>query len=438
MADNFYKKIKEILENPPPFEADEKAIADLERRLDAAAKPASGPRYFHLAWMIPLLLLPFLLAGGFAYSKYKALNEKLDEVTRHLKLVTKDTQVHTYVTYHYDTIFRTIYKDVIVQKTEAPAPAPLWGSSLGSGGFHFNLGGYASPEFLRAGSESSVGLRFRAPQVWNPFVTPSTPASVSGSADSEMAEFSPHSIQKVASLPIRRVWWRAPRPAFVLGEKLNEPEMKYVHPKANPLLYFVPNGVNFGLNYQPRIYGRAWNHGYGGNGIGLVFGLNFPGGWTLQSGIERLYTTFEVKEADQFSNYPILGPNEPGDILKELYLDGSYWQVPFVFTKHFNKDGVLKPWFGIGVVANNAQKQRFKYEYKGATDDYELRQTFKSGTFSLNNLRANVGLSYALSDHFAFRLGLLYQRGLNKGPNEFFRFNQFSAQIGLNYSIGAY
>ena len=116
MEDNYFDEhLKNILENPPDFEPDAKAIADMNRRLDSDQQTARR-WVLPLWWLIPLLLLPFLFGGIYLFTKYQKLNRKLDDLTLHTTKFYQDTINNQHITYQYDTIYRVIYQDSIVKR----------------------------------------------------------------------------------------------------------------------------------------------------------------------------------------------------------------------------------------------------------------------------------------------------------------------------------
>ena len=57
----------------------------------------------------------------------------------------------------------------------------------------------------------------------------------------------------------------------------------------------------------------------------------------------------------------------------------------------------------LGLVAYRPLQQRLIYEYIDGTDEYTLENTFKNGSFSVDNLRVALGFEYSLGKHFFYR-----------------------------------
>lgn len=97
--DDFYKNIKDNLENrpEPPFE--ESAWQNMERKLDK--KPWSGAGLAGWFWVLPFILGGLLLSNIFFYKELNEANGKINK----LELIA-DTIYKTKVIYHYDTLYR--------------------------------------------------------------------------------------------------------------------------------------------------------------------------------------------------------------------------------------------------------------------------------------------------------------------------------------------
>ena len=54
-----------------------------------------------------------------------------------------------------------------------------------------------------------------------------------------------------------------------LEEKLNDPNWEPTKTKVNPLLYFVPKGMNVGGSFMPIVSGKANSKRYSGKNFGI-------------------------------------------------------------------------------------------------------------------------------------------------------------------------
>ena len=433
MEDNYFdEKLRDIFENPPPFEADEVAIADMKRRL-TEGQTKSHRGIAGLWWLLPLAFLPLLLGGFFFHNKYQNLNQKLDELNIQLTHFQQDTITKNYVTYHYDTIYKTIYKDVIIERhfEKSVVPPPHLGGFYNPYSTAPNLSRSPLTDFLRSGGLGNFGQKGFNSQ--NPFFQ--NESLLPENSDEQAADFfKNYSPENIGLLSLKTI---KPYTRFNnLEEKLNDAEWETAEIKANPISYFIPKGINVGGNYMPEIRGKADTKTYSGKNFGIATSIEFHKGVELQIGLERMGYKYELKDPATFVNYPTLPPDNSGDFLAELKVNLSSLQIPLVFKKYFRNKKDIKPFVGVGIVAQKPLKQKFIYEYiNGAIGEYKLNQTFNEGEFSINNVRANLGVRYHLSDHFSAQTELLYQHGFDQGVGEYFKLRYFGWNVGLRYHL---
>jgi hypothetical protein len=421
--------LKDILENPPPFEPDTAAISDMKKRLNESdVKSRRG--IWGLWWLIPFLLLPFLLGGVFFLNKYQELNQKLDELNIQLSHFQRDTAHEHYVTYHYDTLYNTIYKDVFIERRfeKSVVPPPSLKGFYRPYSGHSNLSEMHSlTDFLVYRNGQNLGTKGLNLANLPGLSSLDNPLS----KEELLADLIRNERIDNIGLKVIDSYSRFEK----IEDKLNDPKWEPTIHKANPLLYFVPKGGNIGGNYTPIVAGKANSKGYSGKSFGINGSLEFYGGIEMSLGLERLNFGFEVKESSQFANYPLLPPDNTNDALSELKPSFSFLHIPIVFKKYFRKDKDLKPFFGVGFVAQKPLKQTFVYEYIDdvSNDEYKLNQSFRDGDFSFDNLRTNIGLKYRLLDHFSAQAELVYHYAFNQGSEEYFKLRYWGANVGLRY-----
>ena len=115
MEDNYFdKKLKRILESSPDIPVDPLASQDMLRRL-RASKETRHKRSGLMAFL-PLLLLLFLLGGGYLLYKVNNLNHQLISLHQQLNNQSSTVQIDTItrnqVIHHFDTIYRVVYQKV--------------------------------------------------------------------------------------------------------------------------------------------------------------------------------------------------------------------------------------------------------------------------------------------------------------------------------------
>jgi hypothetical protein len=432
MEDNYLdKKLKDILENPPHFEPDAAAISDMKKRLDKSdVKSHQG--ISRLWWLVPLLLLPFLLGGVFFLNKYQELNQKLDRLNLQLSYFQRDTTHENHITYYYDTIHNTIYKDVIIERRfeKAIIPPPSLKAFYRPYSNNSNLSEVTSlTDFLVYRNGQNLGTKGLNLANLSGLSSLDNPLS----KEELLAELIRNERIDKIGLKVINYYSRFEN----IEDKLNDPNWEPTIHKANPILYFVPKGGNIGGNYTPIVAGKANSKGYSGKSFGINGSLEFYGGIEMSLGLERLSFGFEVKEPEQFAIYPLLPPDNTNDLLTELKPSFSYLHIPLMFKKYIRKDDKLRPFFGVGFVAQKPLKQNFVYEYVDDVTDqeYKLNQSFKNGDFTINNLRTSIGLNYHFLDHFSAQTEFVYYYAFDQAPTEYFKLRYWGANIGLRYHL---
>jgi hypothetical protein len=430
MEDNYLdKKLKDILENPPPFEPDIAAISDMKRRLEQSESKKTKP-IFVWWWLFPLLLLP--LFGGLVifFKNYKNLNDKVDELTIQLKDYQENTAAIKNITYHYDTIVNTIYKDVIVERRfEKSTSYPFYQRAYQLPYLsNINLSKSSSlTDFLFSTHQNQLFQKGAYFSNWGRLDTEDSPEKTENS----LARF-------IQNQPIDRVGFK-PINSFYgkedLSEKLNDSDWKPFERNVNPLLYFIPKGVNFGAKFTPAAFGKANERSINPNVLGINASLEFYEGIEMEVGFERLGFGFEIKNQAEIQAYPMVAPDNTNDFLKELKGSFTYIQIPILLKKYFRQDKDFQPLFGVGFTAQKATKQSFKYEF---IDDltnleYERSLSLNQGDFTMNNLRTMVGLRFKFWKNLSAQSNIVYHHSFDKGAGEYFKINYWGADVGLRY-----
>lgn len=440
MEDNYFdNKLKDILENPPEFKPDARAISDMERRLDAPInnKPS---RAAWLWWLLPLFFLPFLFGTIFFYTKYQTLNTKLNDLNSQLIHYQKDTTSQNYITYHYDTIYNTIYKDIIVERhyERQVVPPPIRYATFGNYSNPSNLLG--SRNLTDFGVYSAGNVFGQPPNVFSaPFIN-SGQFLEKGLSRQELLEkefdLKNRIAERIKDLDLEEVETYKRFRHIHLQEMINDPNWEPFERNVNPIRYFVPKGINVSFAHSPTNNGNFSDANYSGKSVGLYAALEFHKNIQLQIGAENLGLEFEIKDQSLYTKYPIVNPDDPTDFLKELKVNTKYLQIPIIFQKSFRMNKVLQPIFGVGIVATKPYKQNIKYEYISSNvGEYDKNQTLKAGDFSVNNIRTTIGLNYNFWRKWSLHSEFMYQHAFEQGAGEYHKLNYFGWRTGLKYSF---
>ena len=448
---NFDNKVRDILGNPPSFDMPPSALEDMKRRLN---ENPSSSRRGAAWWWLPLLLLPFLLSGLFLFSKYQSLNNQVNALSLQLSKIQKDSsQTHKLITYQYDTVYTTIYKEVIIERRyEAAAsnayqvtdastlpyyhPSTLNLSNLQQR--YFNVQsmdwdlGQTGPLLLNSGPNSSFSSTMRnASPLFNRarslvgLVNPN-----SDPARSNQALLSAFDNLSLLDAPLL-----APVDRLVPNELLEEILPLSTEPSVNPAYYLVPTGLSIEARYMlfsvPSTAGLEKTTAFG-----LAAEVKFPGPIRLQVGAELLNTSIELKDPADYANYPILPPNDPADFLEEVKGAFRFLQIPVGLKMVFRREKKYRPFISAGIVARKPIQQKFNYEYISSSQgEYKINNTLNDGAFSINNFRSGLGLEYPFFKKFAANTTLYYQHGFGLTSGDYFQLRYWGLNIGLRYKL---
>ena len=435
MEDKYFdKKIKSILESPPAMRPDANALADMKRRLDNINTPREHSSK-GLLWLLPLLILPFLFGTLFFYQKYQNLNQEINKLQSQFTQLNQNKIQNNYITYHYDTIYRTIYKDKIIErqfeKTIVPPP-PILNSYFAynnSNGYHPQHHQVLTDfSFLKKGIFNSIDDQLTNGRG---FVNGKN-LGLKGLTNFIELEATDKNLDAIDYLSLNPL--NHNNELNVLDEKLNDVHWKVSKKNTNPIFYVIPTGINAGVDRMQWVRGNTGSKNFSGSSYGVNGSLEFPRGVEMQIGAEWLGLSFELKAQDDLSSFPTLPPDNPGDLFKELKVGLSYIQIPVVIKKYFRDKKSLQPMFGIGFVAYRPLKQKFSYEYiNSSLVEYNSSQSFSDGDFSANNLRFNLGGRYSFRKRYIFQAEATYQHAFEQGTGEYFKLQYWALNLGMRY-----
>ncbi len=442
MEDKYFdKKIKGILESAPDLEPDELAVQDMRKRL----KELPGRKRRSFLYLIPLLLVPFLMLGGFFYKKYSDLQKQLVLLNTEISTIKQyqktDTIFEKTTIHHYDTIFNVIYREHYVKaskekiRTYTGFQSPFYNQGLlYSETFYTpyilsrSLGKPSNSLFtFRPGSglfntSRSVLFPNELGIVPNPFTKKEEKIDYWSIAFSQLDKKGPFFLPPLT--PEIPQWVQELEPDVPEDYDL----------KVKPAYYFIPNGIAAQASWNPAVIlfdafdNRGTIYGLGG-------GIRFPGGRSLNLGVELLNTDFEIKDMALFDQFPIRNPDDPTDVLAELKGNFSYLQVPVTMRQSFFNESKFKPFINIGFTAVRPIRQRFVYEYFNSSGEYSLSDTFRAGAFSVDHMRFGIGGEYEIFEKTSLLGEAIYQQGFSQGTGEYFKLRYFALNLGLRYNL---
>jgi len=442
-TDDLFKK---MLENPPPMRPDLDALEVMNQRLEEVGKEPKRP----LWWLVPLLLLPLLLGSFFVYNKYQTAQNIIEELNTQLSDFQKNTKKEIFTKkvtiYEYDTIVRTVYKDVFVNRIREE----IFETSTNKSGiftddspYHFAIkklnlaftnksntfdNSSIQPsqlELLRNGKVLSLGQMERFLDNGNDI----------GRENYERTNKDYAKVNALNKLTFfnNRFFYEHPLPNSDHFLNLTPPSNI---DKINPLWALVPTGLQVGFNWSPIGKNKTILGNNNVKAIGLIGEVEFTKNTRLQVGLDYLSTALKAETQEEFSLFPPATPDAPSDILSELYGDFIYLQVPLTFKYIFQPDKRWKPSVGIGIIARLPLKEQLTYEFfNGQIGEYKQLQDLTSDGFAINNLRGMIGIEYNLYKGYSIQAEGYYNHQYGTTTNPYFKLRYGGVNIGLKYKF---
>ncbi len=448
--DDLFKK---ILEMPPRMRPDLKVLEDMNRRLDAAAVEQDKKRGLLWWWVIPLLLLPFIFGTFFFYSKYeqakKTIIEKNLQLTTLSSTIQKnqlDTAIQRLTVYQYDTVYSTVYQDVIVKRKIEQSNEVIVGNQIG---------------FYQSFSPALATNTFK-PIVFSPLddlvTNTSTPSSAGiyrndnslslGSIASLLSADKTPNNQGIETVSKTDYDWSITLAINSLSFLNNRFEYERPLPpsdhffalstkkgteRINPLWYFVPTGFQAGINWSPVSF---LGTNFTGKSIGLTGEVEFTKNTRLQFGLDFLTISTKANSPDEFNHFPRITPNDPTDFYKEIYGDFTYFQVPLTLKYVLQPDKKWRPFWGIGLIARLPLKEQFRHEFISVQGgEYRLTEPLNEGAFSVKNMRGAIGVEYSLRKNISLQGEGFYNYEFGAASNPYFNLRYGGVNLNLKYKF---
>ena len=434
--DNLFKK---ILEDHPDFPPPKEDIEDMRRRLDEANQPQRKKGFFF--WWIPLLLLPFVLGSSYIFYQNQNLKSELQSIHHQLLTSKKDTTEQRHITYHFDTIYNVIYKDKIIERTFYPD-------------------GVSNSHIANTSVLNYLKDDFRTSPFYVGDKKNSTNDSFSNEYDANnsndlFSKFQNHLIKSNSASTIfnnkalvskEKEFWKYDNvnpiaSHFSFLEKdvnrladilLEESDIKFKKKGKRPLQYLTPKGFQLGLSGSPLGWTNLSNASSPLFAGGLTSEIEYSNNFRMTVGVQATRTKFEVKGQAEIATYPQIMPDDPTDMIRELYVTINNLQVPISLKYLFYKNKKWTPFVSAGFVASRPIQQSFGYEFISTSlQEYSRSQSFNEGVFSIKNLRGSFGMEYDFSPKWSANAELFYLHDLELNIGEYF----LQRNVGVNLGI---
>jgi len=445
-TDDLFKK---MLENPPPMRPDMDALEDMNRRLDAAQTKQRGGVWW---WLLPLLFLPFLFSSIFFYLKYQTAQNTLDELNLQLTNQQLNTQTDTLTQritiYQYDTIYNRVYQEVIIQRNIAKTPALLASNggyfiqpsspNFGAPDLWVNTTAAAFNTFDKSSLQPSQlellrdGEALSLSQIAEVLNKSGVDNGSSSSFKNSILHLLPTDIETLSFLGNR---FNYERPLPLSDHFLNLSAKSNVE-RINPLWYLVPTGFQAGFNWSPLGIANLPGSDNKVKAFGFLGDVEFTSNTRLQFGVEYLSAPLKAETGEELSQFPAAIPDDPADLLSELYGDFTYLQVPLTLKYVFQPTKKWKPSIGVGMIARLPLKEQLRYEFVSAQiGEYQQIQPLDNGVFSVKNVRGAVGLEYTFYKNYTIQAEGFYNYQFGVSTNPYVQFRYGGLNMGLKYKF---
>jgi|GEM_PF-3485599 len=439
--DDLFKK---ILADHPDFEPSKSDINDMRNRLDAVDHSNQKGGFGFGFWWLPLLLLPFIFATSFLFYQNQKLDHQVQALSSTLSTLQKDTFQHNYITYHFDTIYKTIYLDQVIERKSIKNYQNQNTSTLNNLSANFKELMLQSPSeyfifknqnsnqnpFIYGGSKTSTTLQVynSAREKFQNMDMANRPKDRFGNAITSAQN--PLFISSLFSLLEKN------KNVNILLENIN-PVFEFKIQRRNPMRHFTPKGFRIGMVGTPysstKIKSETFRRTYS---FGMESEIAFNKNVRLLLGIRSMSINSEEKDPNITALYPSIMPNDPTDNLREVYMTLNQLQVPIMLKYLFSKNKKWQPFFAFGIVANRPFRQKFKHKFINTSlEEYEVLQNFRSGAFSIKNFEGAFGVETNLTAKISGSTSIYYLHDFELGAGEYFLWRNTGLNIGLKYKL---
>lgn len=418
--DDFFKQLKDNLENRAEPASEERDWQDLQKRLDQHEKkrPAGFAWWWWLA--LPLLLLLLGLNGAFFWELRKA-NQKIYTLE-----IQSDTIYKTQVIYQRDTIYKTrvIRETVIAYRTiDLTSTTAYFGTK--NGGLKTTDKEKKNAIILKDITSESNGLN----SITTPNVTSQSLdySNYKGIAENKMLLTDFDKIRKLdydsLTIPSRDLPKMSDEPVVKKSKKTLPQHLYTLRPKAFQLGIHGGGTFPFSKEVKP----------IAGYSAGLQGIIEFSPSLQLWADATYVKTSFETDRIDATIGVPLVEP--PSDDFTFLLAEVPQPSLQFSvgMQSFFNTKGKIQPFIGAGIGAVSLLPHEIIYEFKDQTlgIEWSIDKGVPRSETLANFWMARAGLAYKISEHLQGQFTGMY-RGNWKGTKAQFP-QVLGIQAGLNY-----
>ncbi|GEM_PF-4558286 len=426
--DNGYldKKIKEILEHPPHFEPSHKARAQMLYKLDQLE---SIPKVRTLPWW--WLLFPAGVIIGILLDTYHP-PQAAHLHSKSLEKSQPDTILIEKTVWRHDTIFIIHTQD----KTSAARPtSSIW--PLITKEALFNTWTYPQQEH-EGSMPNTYTVPLRSPLFPSPLSLSSQNSegrTTHATQDSTIAKVYTHSLPN--ALPVSGSSLGVVQLLHLSNPLLDDSRI-VMSPNINyqvrlPWWYqFSPTGWHIYSMIGPSFFANEEFEDIDGISAHLGVALDFAGQTFL--GVQIGFTTqqFKVEDPEVMNQFPQINPEQPGDVLSEIYARLQILEIPI----SIGWKPQWKKWHGLlatGLTARKGGYQKLRYKFITAQNKYSLTHAFRDNVLDVHTWHLQVGLGRQLWEGLSLSAVMQFSHDWEKGNGEIGQFQYIAPTLRLSW-----
>lgn len=443
MEDNFEKKLRESLGNPPEFPFEERLWNDVENKLNIDdTKPTN--KLGGIAGLLFLLLagLMTILAAVFYVKQSEAL-ERLDEIEGKISQVSHEKIVENN---NIEVIHDTVY--IYLPSEQSPShlvqekyvrnrtTSQKYSTKKINNSFQFNNTDFSKLyQRFEKSNQVQLGLRNDFERVQEDSKLPLDIGQLlmyTKNSQREMMSSFESSVLDIAFLKsglleAERIFDLR---IFEYQDIKSKKNADYYLLKLRPTSFALSTSA--GISYSLNLGGRT--NFVGGLQAEVGYGRNF----SFVIGLEYLSNNFKLEFDDddipELADIESPSPDNLGDILHELYGDFSYLQIPFGIKYVIPTKKRIRPYFGLGLITHKSLKSNLAFEYLSNLEEYKLElNNVLDDRFEINDFWTTIGLQYDISRHWNMFVEGSAQIEFKSQPYRYQNHQYIKTNIGLQY-----
>jgi len=447
MKDNFEEHIKGIMNDPPEYAFEERLWKDLKGKMHSDKKGSadSGTSNF-----LPFLLLTLFFTGIFGYQYHNQLKASeristLENPAHQEKIILRDTILERHVKIIYDTVYRksvVFVEDELKEKKvlaelknlmETYAKELAWfNHQLNSHPLPFDgafENDFSNPYRSALSNYSSYkGLGLGPSYIVFKENTPTEQSDNISDADIINSQFDLLTTKNKNFLDYNYSFdpWMLEKQSLKRKKSIS-----YFLKKAAPSRFSLSAYGGFA---------RVLNFSKGSNIIlGKLEGeMSYGKNLSLVIGGEYLFNkvNLAIDDINDGSDFPVPAPDNPNDVLHEIYGDFEYLQIPFGLKYYFTNASRFHPYCGGGLLMHKAVSSKMSYEFLGNMREYDIVvEDAVPNAFGLDDYWATIGLRTSLKNRSSILFEVSSQFELGKVTYRFQDHQFLKFNLGWQYRL---